>query len=160
MRKEISVTIDIEGRDKGKVFHIREMSAARVEKWALRAISILARSGVDLPTGITPGSGVAGVAAIGLQALMRVDVTEAEPLLDEMFECISIQPDHKNPNLKRFLVEDDIEEISTRFQLRMEVFNLHTGFSVAGQQSKPALGTAPTQPGLSSTKISRARSPR
>jgi hypothetical protein len=155
-RKEITITIDTEGRDQGKVFFIREMSARRTEKWAARAIFALAHAGVDIPSDIN-GSGIAGVALLGVQALMHVKFEEAEPLLDEMFECVQILPDPKNPDVRRFLIEDDIEEVTTRLKLRMEVFNLHVGFSVAGEPSSLA-SSAMTSTGSPSARTSPAPS--
>ena len=40
MRKEITITIE-SGRDVGKSFHVTEMSASQVEKWAARALLVL-----------------------------------------------------------------------------------------------------------------------
>ncbi len=36
-RKEIFYTVEDKGRDHGKVFYIREMSATQAEWWAIRA---------------------------------------------------------------------------------------------------------------------------
>ena len=54
----------------------------------------------------------------------------------EMFKCVRIYPDPRShPGVLRELVEDDIEEIATRVKLRMEVLNLHLGFSITGDDS-------------------------
>ena len=126
-RKVQQVTIDAEGRDKGKVFIIREMPATQAEKWAMRAFLALAKSGVDVPEDVA-SSGLAGIAALGLRALSGLTFTDAEPLMDEMFSCIQIMPDPTRPDVVRILLEDDIEEIATRLKLRKEVLALHTGF--------------------------------
>ncbi|EBP8102013.1 hypothetical protein AOS06_03795 [Salmonella enterica] len=102
-RKEKFITIDGQGRDNGKVFHLTEMSASHAEWWAMRAIMAMGRGGVELPE-------------------------EARPLLDEMMECIQFVPDPKNRGIRRPLIEDDIEEITTRLNLRAEVFRLHVDF--------------------------------
>lgn len=112
------------------------MSAAKAERWATRALLAVARSGVDMPDGAAE-AGMATLAVIGLRALSFISFEEAEPLLDEMMECVQIIPDpEKNPNFVRQLVEDDIEEVSTRLYLRAEVFELHTGFSMLDMISK------------------------
>jgi len=129
-RKELTFTVDTEGRDIGKTFLIREMPASKAEKWAAKAFLALAKSGVDIPDDVG-NSGLAGIAAIGLKALGGMKYEDAEPLLDEMFTCIECIPDASRPNVHRSLIEDDIEEVATRLQLRKEVFNIHVNFSTA-----------------------------
>jgi hypothetical protein len=127
MRKVMDYTVEAEGRDKGKVFQLTEMSAAQAERWALRAFQALARAGVDL--GEVMGGGMQGLASAGLRAFAFLPFHEADPLLSEMFACVKVKP---NPNAVRELVDDDIEEISTRLTLRAEVLKLHTDFLRAG----------------------------
>lgn len=126
MRKELDITITEEGRDQGKVFHIREMSASQAEKWAMRALLAVGRSGMEMPEGFVAG-GMRNIALIGIQSILRMNFEEAEPLLDEMMTCVSIKP---SVTVIRALIEDDIEEVATRIRLRQEVLQLHTGFSV------------------------------
>lgn len=133
-RKTAKIVIEDDGRDKGKVFHLTEMPASRAEKWGMRALLAMSRAGVELPDDAAQ-SGMLGVAAAGVQALTRLSFYEAEELMDEMFQCITIQPDPALP-ATRALIEDDIEEISTRLTLRMEVLQLHMGFSTSGLLSK------------------------
>jgi len=128
MRKKLTYTVSAEGRDKGKVFILTEMPASQAERWAMRAFLALARGGVELPDNIA-SMGMAGIASVGLGALAHLDWRDAQPLVDEMFECVQIQPDPKKPSIVRALVEDDIEEVATRLKLRAEVFKLHTDFS-------------------------------
>jgi hypothetical protein len=144
MRNEKTIVIAEEGRDKGKTFIVKEMPASQAEKWALRALLIAARSGVNIPTDVAD-SGMAGVAMLGIQTVLSQSTRfeDVEPLLDEMWNsCVSYVPDPKNPNIVRGaggmgpLVEEDIEEIMTRIHLRAEVLNIHTGFSGAGAPSK------------------------
>ncbi|MFL9904276.1 hypothetical protein PQR71_40165 [Paraburkholderia fungorum] len=126
-RKTLTITLDADGRDQGKVFLLREMPPSQAEKWAMRAFLALAKSGVQIPDDIS-SAGLAGIAALGLKALSGLSFEDAEPLMDEMFSCISIIPDPSRPNVVRALIEDDIEEVSTRLRLRKEVFGLHTNF--------------------------------
>lgn len=137
-RKQATVTISKPGRDFGKVFVITEMSAAAGEEWAGRALFAMLNAGVDIPDNIA-GAGLAGVASLGLAALTRVSFDAAKPLLDEMFSCVQIQP---SPSVTRALIEDDIEEVATRLQLRKEVWNLHVDFSIAAGSSTSGQASA------------------
>lgn len=143
MRKTATIAIEA-GRDAGKVFFLRELSASQAEKWAARAFLGLAKSGVDIPDDISR-AGLAGIAAMGLRAIGGMQFAELEPLLDEMFACVQIIPDPTRPIVIRALIEDDIEEVSTRLRLRKEVFGLHVDFSAAG--ALLTSGTAPAQAG-------------
>jgi len=137
-RKETIVTVesdDVNNRDRGKQFKLTEMSASRAEAWAARLLLCLAHSGVDLPQSAL-SAGMAGVAVVGANALAGISWADAKPLLDEMFECIQIVPDPAHPTVVRRLIEDDIEEVSTRLWLRNQVLLLHTGFSFADALSR------------------------
>jgi hypothetical protein len=125
-RKVQSIIIDDKGRDYGKEFVITEMSSYAAERWALKALSALIKAGFEIPD---ETAGMAGIATAGFEAIGKLDFEIAEPLLDEMFDCIKIKPSEKAP--PRNLIDDDIEEIKTRIKLRMEVFKLHLGFSDA-----------------------------
>lgn len=144
-RKISEVVIAAEGRDKGKQFLLTEMPATRAEKWALRVFLALARSGVDVPDNIT-SMGMAGIATIGLKALVGVSFELAEPLLDEMMTCVQSVPDPVHPERIRPLVETDTEEIGTILKLRQEVLALHVDFSsIAGRLNSEALPAAQTE---------------
>ena len=127
-RKIATITIDAEGRDFGKVFKLTEMPASQGEKWAAKAFFALAKSGVEIPEDIA-NAGLAGIAVLGLKAIGGMSFIDAEPLLDEMFECVTYVPDPARPQVIRALIEDDIEEIATRLTLRKELFSLHVNFS-------------------------------
>jgi hypothetical protein len=131
-RKELFYT-ETAGRDAGKVFYIREMSAAQAEWWAIRAGMAMARSGVDLPDNFAD-MGIAAMAGTGLKMVSQIPPAEAKPLLDELMECVQCVPDAANQNIKRRLIDDDIEEITTRLKLRAEVFKLHVDFFQAAAQ--------------------------
>lgn len=131
-RKELFYT-ETKGRDAGKVFYIREMSAAQAEWWAIRAGMAMARSGVDLPDNFAD-MGIAAMAGTGLKMVSQIPPAEAKPLLDELMECVQCVPDTANQNIKRRLIDDDIEEIATRLKLRAEVFKLHVDFFQAAAQ--------------------------
>lgn len=123
-----SVTVIADGRDNGKTFLITEMPASQAEKWAFRALSALAKAGVDVPEDVAK-MGLPAIATLGIKAVCGMDFAEAEPLMDEMFACIQIIPDMSKPEVRRGLIEADIEEVKTRVTLRKEWLALHTGFS-------------------------------
>jgi hypothetical protein len=142
MRKVSTVTITADGRDKNKVFQITEMSAYQAECWAIRVFLSIAKTGIELPEGVAEG-GMAGIAAVGIKALTMIPWADAEPLLIEMMGCVRIIPDPSRPSVIRDLIDDDIEEVATRLRLKMDVFGLHTGFSMAGlPQTTAGTGSA------------------
>lgn len=129
-RKTLIYTVDADNRDNGKTFFIKEMSATQAEKWAIRALLAIGKAGIDLPDGIE-GAGFAAIAKAGLQAIMTLNYEDAEPLLDEMMSCVKLIPNPMNAEIKRDLIDDDFEELSTIVNLRKEVFKLHADFSKA-----------------------------
>ena len=135
MRKTMTVTIAAEGRDKGKVFHLEEMSARQAERWARRALAEMVRSGAQIPEDIV-SSGWGGLLAMGARGLFGAVGPEIDALHDELLACVALQPDPHHPEVKRRLIDDDTEEIATLELLKDEVFKLHSGFSVAAALSK------------------------
>lgn len=135
MRKVINYTISQPGRDLGKTFVITELPAAQAEKWAMRAFLALAKSGVDVPANIFE-SGMAGLAVTGMKALQGLPWELAEPLFDEMFKCIQVEASPNGKPFIRALTDDDIEDVTTRFTLRLEVFKVHTDFLEAAARSQ------------------------
>jgi hypothetical protein len=132
-RKISTVTIATEGRDRGKIFHLKEMSAHQTATWITRALLLLTHSGVDIPSTRDPEQLMRAAYA----ALMQVKYEELMPLLSELMRCVTIQPDPRHPNVIRPILDmgddsDDIEEYGTRFQLLWEIFKLHTGISIEG----------------------------
>lgn len=139
-RKTDVVTITDEGRDKGKQFLLKEMSASQAEKWAVKLFLALSRSGVDIPDDVAK-AGFAGVAALGFKMLGEMHFADAEPLLDEMFQCVQFMPNPHKPEIVRPLIDlggdgDDIEEVKTRITLRSAIFNLHASFFIDAARSK------------------------
>lgn len=130
-RKQITVTIEDEGRDQNKKFLITEMYADQAERWAYRAILAIMRNGVEVPDGFENMS-MAKMAEIGLKALSQIQWEDAQPLLDEMWGCIRRQEE----KITRDLVADDTEEVATRIKLRSEVLKLHMDFLRAVASSK------------------------
>jgi len=123
-RIEKTITIDFEGRDKGKQFFLTEMPAPRAEDWAIRAMMAVSSASPEIPPGaLEAGWGV--IALLGLHSVLRAPYDMVKPLLDEMMTCVQIVM----PEMTRALVIGDIEEVRTMTYLRDEVFRLHANFS-------------------------------
>lgn len=146
-RNILDYTVTTEGRDKGKLFRLTEMPATKGEKWAMRAILALMGERVDIPKGFEK-KGMSGMAELGLKMFASLKWESAEPLLDEMMECVQFVPDPSKPQIVRKLFPEDIEDISTLVILRKEVLNLHVGFSqaVANLVSRKEPTTAKAEP--------------
>ena len=130
MRKTEMWTVESEGRDKGKTFILTEMAATKAEYWAIRVLLALGQANVDLPDGALQ-LGMAALAEVGLKKLFALNPEIVKPLLDELMECVMFQPDRKRPEVKRVLIESDIEEVKTLWMLKWEVLKLHVDFSFA-----------------------------
>lgn len=115
-------------RDKEKKFFLTELSATASEEWGERALLAIMNGG-RVNIGKLQGAGMAGFAALGIQALEGLTWSELKPLLDEMFACIQVMPS-VDASVKRALIEDDIEEVATRLYLRRKVLELHTSFFI------------------------------
>lgn len=139
--------VDTEGRDKGKRFLITEMPASQAESWAYRVILALMSTNAEMPENFEQ-TGMAGLAQLGLRGMAGLPWSVADPLLKEMFQCVEILPDVKQPMFSRPLEpaggdgDYDIEEIATRIALRGEIFKLHVDFSTAAVQSLIGKGKA------------------
>ena len=130
-RRQEQYTIE-GGRDDGKTFLLTEMPADQAEQFAWKAISAAARGGLNVPAGMA-GSGFAGLAQMGFNMLMSISFDDLQPLLYEMMQCVKLIPDPGKPSVTRPIDREDIEEASTYFKLRAEVFKLHVGFSKAAE---------------------------
>jgi hypothetical protein len=150
-RKTLTYAVQNDGRDAGKHFLLTEMPASQAERWAIRAFLAMAKGGIELPDGIEQ-SGMAGIAKAGLGLLLKIPYEDALPLLDEMMGCVQIIPNPNNRSVVRDLLEDDIEDVMTRFKLRKEVFGLHMDFSLAGAKSTSE--SVPAQESAASSAIS------
>lgn len=121
-RKEFVWTAST-GRDKGKKFLITEMSARAGHEWATRLLLAFLATGLEIPEDVAD-RGLAGLASMAgdlFASIGKVPPAVALPLMDQLLLCVqSVQEKGV-----RKLFDDDLEEISTIFQLQMVVFNLH-----------------------------------
>ena len=129
-RKEASFVAQT-GRDKGKEFLITEMSATQAESWAFRVILAIGNAGIEIPDNLA-SQGMAGLMAVGYMNLLKIPFDAAKPLLDEMMGCVQIVP---SANIKRPLIEDDIEEVKTRLLIRKAIWDLHMDFFLDADKS-------------------------
>ena len=133
MRETRTITIDREGRDKGKTFFLTEMPASRLEKWSARVI-VAAFSG-EVPAAVLEASRVSNAGALVTalnHVLAGLDWKIVEPLYDELLDCVSFVPRPDKPEAKIQLrpdnVDNFIEEVSTLYRLRLEVLELNFAF--------------------------------
>lgn len=133
-RKTLIYTVEAEGRDKGKQFFLTEMSATKAEDWAIRVMLALGAANVELPDGLLD-MGMAGLAEVGLKKLFALSPDTVRPLLAELMECAQFQPDRKHPEVRRAVIENDVEEARTLMTLKWEVLKLHLDFSLAADPS-------------------------
>lgn len=139
MRKTTTVTIK-DGRDKGKTFKITEWPCIQTEHWILRAVFGLGKNGVELPPELL-SLGAAPIAyAIATQAI-KLPSRLGIRLADELMQGVQ----RVEASLDRSLVDNDIEDVSTRLQLKAEVLRLTFGFfaPAASPSSGPPVSGTP-----------------
>lgn len=143
-RKSALVTIN-EGRDKNKTYKITEMPCTQVDRWIMRAVFGLGEVGIDLPPDLLTMGAAPIMYAIASQ-INKLPSKLGIELSDELMQCVEIVEDR----LTRGLVENDIEDVATRFQLKKEVLKLIFGFFV------PAAfpNSGPTESGVASSSPS------
>lgn len=128
----VQIPQEQDNRDSGKMFLLTEMPALKAEKWALRLLLALTRSGIEIPDDVA-SAGMAGLATLGFKMLGNVNFFDAEQLFDEMLTCVRHIPDPSRVEVTTPLIMqggdgDTIEEISTLVTLRRGVFSLHADF--------------------------------
>lgn len=138
-RKTVTITIN-EGRDRGKTFFITEPPCEEIENMVLRAVFGLGRAGVELPPEILQLGAAPTAYAIG-SAFTKIPSRLGLQLAAELMTCVQ----RVEGKLNRSLVENDIEDITTRLKLKGEVLKLIFGFFVpaASPNSVGESGTPP-----------------
>ena len=105
------------------------MSADAAEWWAIRVTQGIVGSNPDADFDIFSGS-LPRLANFAFVGLAKIPADQLKPLMDEMKSCVSVLlPDGKT---SRALLAGDVEDIMTWLELRKEVFEVLTGFSVGG----------------------------
>lgn len=142
-RKVVTYTVSKDNRDNGKSFEITEMSAVAGHRWASRALFAMLNSGLSMPEELAK-QGLAGLAVMGMGAITNIPYAMAEPLLDELMECVKI----KEEKITRATIVSDFEEITTIFDLQKEVLMLHIGPFIQGvRQTLASSQTTPAPAG-------------
>lgn len=140
-RVTIEHKITAKNRDTGKVFVITEMSAVQAHKWASKALFAILNSGGEIPDEMLK-MGLPGIAAAGMGAVSSIPFAVAEPLLDELMSCVKIRQELTPDG--RPLMPEDIEEMSTIFDLQGKVLQLHIAPFISGV--RPASPSVPKTP--------------
>lgn len=158
-RNTKSITIEAPGRDLGKQFLLTEMPCEQGERWAIRAFLALTNTGAAIPEEAFT-AGWAALAAVGIQALGMLPAEKVQPLLDELWPaCVQYVHNPKVP--PRTPLPGDIEEVRTRGALYVELWKLHTGFSMPAlsptSESESSAGVEAIKPSWV-TQMSRALS--
>lgn len=125
-RKESIITI--QDRDQELTFKIREMSATKLESWIIRALLLVAGSGLQVPDGSDIREAGVFLAENGLMALSNVDFEKAQPLLDELLGCCSRVVEKVEERCTPDSVDNYILDVKTLFTLRLEAIKLNLGF--------------------------------
>ncbi|CEF54630.1 hypothetical protein [Acetobacter ghanensis] len=131
MVKQVTVVCPHEGADKGKRFVITRMSAVAADRWGRHCLQAAASSGADI-AGVAAGGGIAAVAAAGIGIFAAMDPARMDELIDQLLQCVQMQPDPSNPAMLLpwdvVSAGEQIEEIPTLGWLQKEAFALHVDF--------------------------------
>jgi len=121
MRRNVPITIEDEGRDKGKRFIITEMPATQADAWVTQAQYLIEKASLEF-AGLPDDHAVLALARI--RALK-------DQSLEGWWDCVRFQhPEHPN-NPPQAIVHGancQIEEVRTVNRLLMATYELHTGF--------------------------------
>jgi len=138
MRKTKVITIEDEGRDKGKSYLITEMPLFQGEEWALRVIMEVARAMQTLPAGFDGTRewfqlyGMEWLASSGIKVFGNLEWITTRQLMQELIDCIEYLPNKNDMRVKHKEIYSVTEEIPTMLRLKWEVINLHFDFFIPG----------------------------
>lgn len=127
MLKEKYVTIDAENRDKGRTYLIKEMPALKAERWVRHAAAAINRTDLNIREELQQ-LGMLGFYLCGFQALAGGEIDKIDVLMDEMLGQIWVVEDKAT---RPAVMEGDMWELSTIKTLRVELIELHMGFTFA-----------------------------
>ncbi|ELI8151084.1 hypothetical protein ACPX3P_000670 [Yersinia enterocolitica] len=127
-RKQITYTVEDEGRDKGKEFIITEMSAWDAEELSEEIYRAMGHGEFNsLPADVV-SMGVAGLATVGVSVLAAAPASVSRPISDRILSTVEIVVTNKGKDITRAIKPIDFEEISTIRTLKDKVFELNFGF--------------------------------
>ncbi|HDL8245518.1 TPA: hypothetical protein PXR41_004568 [Yersinia enterocolitica] len=127
-RKQITYTVEDEGRDKGKEFIITEMSAWDAEELSEEIYRAMGHGEFNsLPADVV-SMGVAGLATVGVSVLAAAPASVSRPISDRILSTVEIVITNEGKDINRAIKPLDFEEISTIRTLKDKVFELNFGF--------------------------------
>ncbi|ELI8281156.1 hypothetical protein ACT4JQ_004672 [Yersinia enterocolitica] len=127
-RKQITYTVEDEGRDKGKEFIITEMSAWDAEELSEEIYRAMGHGEFNsLPADVV-SMGVAGLATVGISVLAAAPASVSRPISDRILSTVEIVITNEGKDITRSIKPIDFEEISTIRTLKDKVFELNFGF--------------------------------
>ncbi|ATM86683.1 MULTISPECIES: hypothetical protein [Yersinia] len=127
-RKQITYTVEDEGRDKGKEFIITEMSAWDAEELSEEIYRAMGHGEFNsLPADVV-AMGVAGLATVGVSVLAAAPASVSRPISDRILSTVEIVITNEGKDITRSIKPIDFEEISTIRTLKDKVFELNFGF--------------------------------
>lgn len=127
-RKQITYTVEDEGRDKGKEFIITEMSAWDAEELSEEIYRAMGLGEFNsLPADVV-AMGVAGLATAGVSVLAAAPASVSRPISDRILSTVEIVITNEGKDITRSIKPIDFEEISTIRTLKDKVFELNFGF--------------------------------
>ncbi|HDL6888381.1 TPA: hypothetical protein PXL93_004390 [Yersinia enterocolitica] len=127
-RKQITYTVEDEGRDKGKEFIITEMSAWDAEELSEEIYRAMGHGEFNsLPADVV-SMGVAGLATVGVSVLAAAPASVSRPISDRVLSTVEIVITNEGKDITRSIKPIDFEEISTIRTLKDKVFELNFGF--------------------------------
>lgn len=127
-RKQVTYTVEDEGRDKGKEFIITEMSAWDAEELSEEIYRAMGHGEFNsLPADVV-AMGVAGLATVGVSVLAAAPASVSRPISDRILSTVEIVITNEGKDIARAIKPIDFEEISTIRTLKDKVFELNFGF--------------------------------
>ncbi|HDL7179816.1 TPA: hypothetical protein PXM65_002785 [Yersinia enterocolitica] len=127
-RKQITYTVEDEGRDKGKEFIITEMSAWDAEELSEEIYRAMGHGEFNsLPADVV-AMGVSGLATVGVSVLAAAPASVSRPISDRILSTVEIVITNEGKDITRSIKPIDFEEISTIRTLKDKVFELNFGF--------------------------------
>lgn len=159
MRKENIITLNDRGNN--LTFKVKEMSAMQLERWIVRALLLLAGTGLfegvksqnDMGTMIQRAGAEFGTK--GLSMLGAVDIEKAEPLLNDLLACCWYRNDKGGEfQLTPETVDGIIEDVRTLFELRKAALQVNFDFFAPAAPSDTDQGQDGTSRAQSNRKIS------
>lgn len=145
-----------ENRDYGRTYRITEMPAEQAEEWGIRAtLALIPRLSKeidpDVAAELEDNPGMSSIARVG-RLISGISFPETKDLMRELMRCVQIIPDpENNPGFVRPLGvggTEDVAEVETLRQLREEVLNLHTGFTLAADIFRLISAATMTSPSM------------